>query len=158
MRPPQDEPHYQGAGSAEGQANADFLRLLRHGISHDAVNADAGQHQSYAGEDSKQYHPQALTPSGVVHPARHRADLEYRDTWVDVAHRVADRLEGARGVGCRPHRDRHERKRHLLKGKIELLARRAVQAEVLHVAHDANNLALSGDRCDDDLRGKCRSH
>src|SRR5207247_10460689 len=61
QRPPQDEPHYQGAGSAEGQANADFLRLLRHGISHDAVNADAGQHQSYAGEDSKQYHPQALT-------------------------------------------------------------------------------------------------
>ena len=138
------------AVGAERHADAHFLRALLHGVGHEAVDADGGEDERGCSEDGEQEHVEVLARGGVDDDFFHGADAgdgkaaaglaqlfgDGGDELVRVSMGADEPDDGAdagveRGhaVGHLRLRDDHER------------ARVAVEAAVVNVADDADDLA-----------------
>src|SRR5207253_2896887 len=128
---------------AEGDANADFVRLERHGVSHDAKDADDHEQQADPGERTERSH--AKPRLGVGEPfeiAFERAGVRERDVAIDGPDFLANAIEERAGIDGGPDEDAAVTKAGDRVGEKSLGHDGLLQAAVLGVRDDAHNFKV----------------
>src|ERR1700722_13269866 len=105
---------------AKGHANADFMRALRHGVTHHAVNSDGGEQSSNHGEKSEQEHTHTPLRNGSGKKLVHGANLRDRLILVKARNDLANGRDELRGIAVGANHDAHEMRRNLCKRDVEL--------------------------------------
>ena len=102
---PKDHHHYLRPARANREADADFLRPLRHEIRQHAIDADGSQRERDGGEDRHQKTRQSRGRKGRSHHFSHGTNIGDWNVRIEVAHLVAD---GARHREWVAGRARHD--------------------------------------------------
>src|SRR5207253_29712 len=128
---------------AEGHANADFVRLERHGVSHDAKDADDHEQQADPGEGTERSH--AKPRLGVGEPfeiASERAGVRERDVAIDGPDFLASVIEERAGIDGGPEEDAAVTKAGDRVGEKSLGHDGLLQAAGIGARADASTLKL----------------
>ena len=125
---------------AQGHANADFVRALRDGIAHHAINSDRGEQRGDDGEKRQKRHIQAALRERRCEIIVHRLHVRDRLIGVNAFHCVPNGGSKLRGIAARNARPGCMMPRRILRiRQIKLRDFRFGPSPIARVADNSHN-------------------
>ncbi|MBW8896117.1 MAG: hypothetical protein JF613_08035, partial [Acidobacteria bacterium] len=143
---PDDQSAYHPAWRAERHANADLAGPLRHGVRQHAKNANRGQQQRDGREQGQKKRVEARLRDRSSDDLLQRANIGDRHVRIGCIHRASRRGGNRTRRHGGPENDRYTLHGPLTIRQIQLRRLALVEACLLHVADDSDDLSTGARR------------
>ena len=123
----------------EGHSDAHFMRALRDGVRHNAVNSDGRENKSHACKDAEQQHLRAPLSDRFHNQLLHRADIVHRLVFVDHLDFLSNRGSHGRRIRGSARDQIDEAPAALHVRKIHFRLRLSIERRMANIFHNADD-------------------